>query len=218
MKSGSRPVTTLVYVHDPMCSWCWGFDPVRRRLFESLPDTVTVRRLLGGLAPDSDEPMPPEMRDYIQGQWRSIQQRIPGTRFDFAFWTRCAPRRSTWPACRAVIAARQQGDGFDDRMTTAIQRAYYAEARNPSDASTLLELATELGLDGRRFRDDLGAAATDRQLRDEIAEARALGIQGFPSLVLTGDGRHANSVAVPLDYIDHGPMLEFIDRRVAGTR
>jgi hypothetical protein len=51
-------VTTLVYVHDPMCSWCWGFDPVLRELVSSLPEGVAVRRLLGGLAPDSDEPMP----------------------------------------------------------------------------------------------------------------------------------------------------------------
>ena len=25
---------TLIYVHDPMCSWCWGFRPTFERLCE----------------------------------------------------------------------------------------------------------------------------------------------------------------------------------------
>lgn len=204
-----RPVKTLVYVHDPMCSWCWGFDPVLRKLLSSLPGGVSVRRLLGGLAPDSDEPMPREMREYIEGQWRSIQQRIPGTPFDFGFWTRCQPRRSTYPACRAVIAARQQGPGNDERMTHAIQRAYYLEARNPSDTSTLLDLAAELGLDEPQFECDLESGSTDRQLQEEIEESRALGIRGFPGLALLDGDTH---VQVAVDYTDHRPMLEVIIR------
>ena len=208
-------MATLVYVHDPMCSWCWGFDPVRRKLEAELSRDLELRRLLGGLAPDSDEPMTAEMRDYIQGQWRSIEQRIPGTRFDFGFWERCKPRRSTWPACRAVIAARQQGTGNDERMTQAIQRAYYTEARNPSDDSTLFELAAALGLDERRFSHDLASAATRRQLEGEIRESRSLGVRGFPSVVLV-DGESAMSV--PVSYTDHRPMLDLIDRRLAGPR
>jgi protein-disulfide isomerase-like protein with CxxC motif len=50
--------TTLIYVHDPMCSWCWGFADVYEELLEQLPPEVEIRRLLGGLAPDSDAPMP----------------------------------------------------------------------------------------------------------------------------------------------------------------
>lgn len=204
---------SLIYAHDPMCSWCWGFDPVRRELLASLPAGMAVRRLLGGLAPDSDEPMPPEMREYIRGQWRSIQQRIPGTRFDFGFWERCLPRRSTYPACRAVIAARRQGEKHDEEMTRAVQQAYYTEARNPSDISTLIELAAEIDLDQRAFRADLASEETDRQLAREIAECRSLGIEGFPSLLLI-DGRSRQ--LLPIDYNDPQPMLRLIFRYAAG--
>ena len=47
----------LIYVHDPMCSWCWGFAETWQTLTEQLPADMPVVRLLGGLAPDSDEPM-----------------------------------------------------------------------------------------------------------------------------------------------------------------
>jgi len=194
----------LIYVHDPMCSWCWGFAPVLGRLMSSLPESVTVRRLLGGLAPDSDVPMHTSIRDYVQDQWRRIQREIPGTEFNFDFWIRCAPRRSTYPACRAVIAARRQGAEFDSAMTRAIQRAYYLEARNPSEAQTLIDLARDIGLDEDMFARDLLSVDTDRRLRSEMKQARDLEVWGFPSLVMVEGGSRR---PVTVHYTDHRPML-----------
>ena len=57
---------TLLYVHDPMCSWCWGFARAYDELIERLPNGVPVVRILGGLAPDSDEPMPEDMKNYLK--------------------------------------------------------------------------------------------------------------------------------------------------------
>lgn len=198
---------TLYYVHDPMCSWCYGFGPALARLLAALPTRITVVRLLGGLAPDSEEPMTPEMRLRLQQTWQRIQHRIPETRFNHAFWTRCEPKRSTWPACRAVIAARAQDAAFDDAMTSAIQRAYYLEARNPSERDTLIELAREIGADANRFAADLDSDRTRNILAGEMAKAAALGVEGFPSLVLDCDGSRWR---IPVDYVDHGPMADLI--------
>ncbi len=184
---------TLYYAHDPMCSWCWAFAPAWEALGESLGppgrERLRIRRLLGGLAPDSDEPMPVPMQRHLQQTWSAIRQQVPGTRFNFDFWTRCRPRRSTWPACRAVIAAREQGEACDDAMVRAVQRAYYLDARNPSERDTLVALAGEIGLDTGRFEADLDAAETCAVHDAEMALVRRLGIRGFPSLVLAGDGR-----------------------------
>ena len=155
---------TLVYIHDPMCSWCWGFSRRYQQLTEVLPESIKVTRLLGGLAPDSSEPMPKEMQQYLQKTWKTIEVTIPGTRFNHDFWTLCQPRRSTWPACRAVIAARQQGPEYDLAMTIAIQQGYYLKAMNPSDDSTLIGFAEELGLDTESFSSRLNAEATRQQL------------------------------------------------------
>lgn len=204
-----RPAgAVLYYIHDPMCSWCWGFRPALADLLAGLPAEVRVVRLLGGLAQDSDEAMPAALQERLQQTWRSIRARIPGTEFNNEFWTRCAPRRSTWPACRAVIAARQQSSAFDLAMTGAIQRAYYLEARNPSDRETLVDLAGEIGADRTSFAAALDAPQTQDALTDEIARARELGADGFPALVLvTGSGSRWR---IPVDYTDAKPMLETI--------
>ena len=202
------PASVLYYVHDPMCSWCWGFAPVLAQLLQSLPAEIQVTRLLGGLAVDSDQPMPVELQQTIAATWQRIQQSIPGTQFNFDFWTQCAPRRSTWPACRAVIAARQQGDEFDARMTRAIQLAYYTQARNPSDESTLLELSNELGLDSKAFAEALAGETVQQQLLAEIERTRQLHATSFPSLVLDAAG---SVWPIAVDYNDSAPMLEMIN-------
>jgi putative protein-disulfide isomerase len=92
-------------------------------------------------------------------------------------------------------------------MTRAIQHAYYLEARNPSDRETLIALAEEIGADGEAFAQALDAPATRAELGQEIATARAMGVEGFPSLVLEQDGRRWR---IPVHYTNPGPMLETI--------
>lgn len=198
----------LIYVHDPMCSWCFAFEPVRRRLFDALAGRVPIERLVGGLAPDSAEPMPAAMRQMLQQTWRRIEQVVPGTQFNFDFWDRCEPRRSTYPANRAVLAAREQGAEFDARMSGRIQQAYYREARNPSDIATLVELAADIGLDAAQFAEALDSPRIHAALGDEIGRARAIGADGFPSLIVADDGR---LVRIGLDYNDADPMLRAIE-------
>ncbi|MFQ5344783.1 MAG: DsbA family protein [Mariprofundus sp.] len=203
----SRPV--LYYIHDPMCSWCWAFRPVwselQIQLQAQLPNRLEIIYLLGGLAPDCDMPMPAETRTMIRRHWQTITQRVPGTVFNDAFWSECEPRRSTWPACRAVIAAAMQLPDDHDTMILAIQQAYYLQARNPSDDGVLIDLAVELGLDADRFRADLHAPETQTALDAQMQQVQQLGVQGFPSLVLK-DGcgiRH-----IRIDYNDTDNMLQ----------
>jgi putative protein-disulfide isomerase len=88
---------------------------------QNLPSGITLINVLSGLAPDTEEPMPEAMREKLKDIWRTIQVKVPGTEFNFDYWDVCTPRRSTYRACRAVIAAGDHGPA----MIEAIQRAYY---------------------------------------------------------------------------------------------
>lgn len=195
----------LIYAHDPMCSWCWAFRPTWAEIEQNLPADITVKRLLGGLAPDSQEPMPEQTQAFLQDVWRTIETRVPGTRFNYAFWTDCKPRRSTYPACRAVIAARRQDTAYEQPMIDAIQLAYYQNAQNPSDTKTLVALAAALGLDAARFEADLDAPDTQAALMSEIQESQALGLKGFPSLALRDESGRVRSIRY--DYNDPSVVL-----------
>ena len=197
----------IYYVHDPMCSWCWGFSETYHKFIEKLDDQFEVKRLLGGLAPDSDVAMDDKTKAMIQSAWYKIEKTIPGVKFNFDFWALNIARRSTYPACRAVIAARSQGEQFDIKMTTAIQTAYYKNAKNPSDMVILLELADNIGLDTDLFTKDIDSPETQATLLSEIKYARSLNANSFPSLIQ----KNNHSIdSIRIDYLDQNVMLDAI--------
>ncbi len=200
-------MNTLIYVHDPMCSWCWAFASGWEKIRSELPEGVEVKTLIGGLAPDSDQPMPQDMQQFLAQTWRRIEESVPGTVFNHGFWTDCQPRRSTWPACRAVCAAETLHSGAGQAMTTAIQKAYYTAARNPSDVETLLDLAESIALDKKEFEALINSDENRAEHRRQMEEAQSLGVDSYPTLLLqTGQqiGR------LPLDYNNADATLKAI--------
>nr|MBA3324286.1 DsbA family protein [Paracoccaceae bacterium] len=41
----------LLYVADPMCSWCWGFAPVIADIRAAFRDRLPLHLVMGGLRP-----------------------------------------------------------------------------------------------------------------------------------------------------------------------
>lgn len=177
---------TLYYVADPMCSWCWGFHAALMEVKANLPRDIPLVYVMGGLARDSDEPMSDETKLYVQNAWRAVTSET-GAEFNWDFWKVCQPRRSTYPSCRAFYAAKAQGDAEGVEMFEAIQRAYYQEARNPSDVETLVALADEVGLDVDQFEADLLSEEIEKEMQDGFNIRRFLNANEFPSLVLKND-------------------------------
>jgi len=199
----------LYYVHDPMCSWCWAFRPVWLAFRAQVPVVLDISYIMGGLAADSEEPMPLRLQRQIQAHWHNIQTHVLGTVFNFEFWQDNIPRRSTYAACRAVIAARYQNPAYEDAMIYEIQKAYYLYAKNPSDADVLEGCAKGLVLDMQRFHQDMGSDACQEQLLFEMALSQKIGSRGFPSLILSLEGENH---LIKLDYNDAEIMLTQIDQ------
>ncbi len=198
----------LYYIHDPMCSWCWGFSKTWSKVKKELNSDIEIIYVLGGLAPDNNEIMDERMREYVQMNWKKIEKRIPGTRFNYNFWQECQPRRSTYPACRAVLATNNQDKNLESNMINKIQQGYYLQAKNPSEDDVLVGFANELGLDIKRFRIDLNSEETNKKLMQNIELAGSLNIYGFPSLIL-----HASNTSkhIVIDYNDDISILNQIN-------
>ncbi|WP_090332604.1 DsbA family protein [Nitrosomonas sp. Nm51] len=192
-----------------MCSWCYAFDNSWLKLQQVLPEQVQITCVLGGLAPDTTEPMPEAMRRMIQQTWRKIEKMVPGVRFNYDFWSRNTPVRSTYPACRAILAAKKQNPAVEAQMLRAIQNAYYQFAKNPSLFETLQECAEVIGLDSAEFRSDLSSEYIDSALKQQLHLAAGLNAFSFPSLRLL---HQDTAYPITVDYLDHQTMLKDINK------
>jgi len=201
---------TLYYIHDPMCSWCWGFRSTWQQLQQNLSSAIEVTYLVGGLAADTDQPMPIAMQQSLAATWQRIQQHIPGTQFNYDFWnpsSNTQPRRATYPSCRAVLAAKAQQPSSEQAMIEAIQQVYYLQAKNPANLDVLTAVAETIDLQPDQFLQDITSPAIEQEFLRQLAQARQLSNQGFPSLVL----KHGNSHhAIPLDYNNSQTMKQAI--------
>lgn len=197
----------IFYIHDPMCSWCYAFSQSWFALQQALPRDMEIVYLAGGLAPDTTEPMPPATQKMVQQAWQRIEQTVPGVHFNWDFWSRNTPVRATYPACRAVLAAKKQRAGAEAEMIRAIQTAYYQQAKNPSLPETLQACAREIGLNEAVFIEDLGSPAMESELQHQIQLARSMDGYSYPSVRLV----HNNTVfPIAIDYLDHQTMLDEI--------
>lgn len=190
-----------------MCSWCWGFKPTLETFKRKLPSDIKIQYLLGGLAEDSSALMPLSMQRDIKNTWRKIQSSIPNTQFNYDFWTDNKPRRSTYAACRAVIAARTMQSDLHFKMIDKIQTAYYLDALNPSDTDILIGLAKALKLDSTQFKRLLLSDDTQQALMQEIEYSRELGVYSYPSLILMNG---ENIKTINIHYCDYQAILNEI--------
>ena len=197
----------LYYFHDPMCSWCYAFDKVLTEIETLLPDSIRLTKIIGGLAPDSDTPMPAHLINTIQSNWHQIEKTVPHVQFNFEFWSNNQPFRSTYPSCRAVLAAKKQSPAFENKMIQQIQWAYYKNAENPSLNQTLIQCAQRIGLNIELFKIDYTSQEIELALQKDIQFARSLAVSSYPSLRLDIDNQ---IVAINIDYNNAQNMLKQI--------
>src|SRR5450830_630029 len=136
----------LLYVMDPMCSWCWGFAPVAEALVEQAQAAgVELHLVVGGLRTGSGAALEPATRRYILEHWQAVTDATGQTfKRDGAL-----PEGfvyDTEPACRAIVTARSLAPDCAWKLLGLIQRAFYVEGRDVTLASVLVELAETAGI------------------------------------------------------------------------
>ena len=84
-------------------------------------------------------------------------------------------------------------------------------AQNPSDDSTLISIAVDLGLDEKQFSLDLNSPETQQEFDSEMRLGRQLGAQGFPSMILVKDDK---AQYLPLDYNNSSYVIDMVNKLI----
>lgn len=179
----TRADKRIFYFADPMCSWCWGFSPVIARIAVEAGERAPVRLVAGGLRVGTTEPMDARAKAVVREHWEHVQA-ATSQPFDFAFFAREGFVYDTGPACRAAVAMRNLAPEQTLAYLEALQRGFYADGRDVTDPAVLAALAGPFCAGADVFAAVYAAPEVEEATAADFRLTQALGIAGFPAVVL----------------------------------
>lgn len=178
----------LIYVADPMCSWCWGFAPVIRAVSAAIAGKAALRVLPGGLRTGVTMPLHESEVSSIMHHWRAVAERS-GQPFDFERPLDTNFVYDSEAACRALsIMNRERPKSALDYLHS-LHQAFYVGRRDLKDAEVLADYAQSFGCQRGAFIEQLDSGAARDWLADDLHLVSQLGVQGFPSVLLRSGQR-----------------------------
>lgn len=185
----------LIFVGDPMCSWCYGFGKEMTALVESMPD-LDVQVVLGGMAAGSTSVLDDAGKQFRLTHWARVEQ-MSGAEFNRdALLARKNFVYDTEPVCRAVVAARLIEPSADLlKVFRAFQRAFYVDGLDTTNGEVLSLVGAQaltaegFNVDAQAFHQVWASEEAIQAARADFALTRKLGVSGFPSLFVEADGK-----------------------------
>lgn len=172
----------LIYIADPMCSWCWGFAPSIEAVASNHP-RLPIRLVMGGLRPGAAaQQLDDQMRAYLQNAWSAVAERS-GQPFDHAFLDRPGWVYDTEQAAVAVVAMRRLDESLTLPFLSAVQRAFYVDGIDVTDATVYPNLVESFPVDQTAFLTMLNDEVTRKMAWGDFSHSRRWGISGFPALL-----------------------------------
>ncbi|WP_161887694.1 DsbA family protein [Pontibacter russatus] len=180
----------LIYVMDPMCSWCYGFAPVIKRLEAEQEGTLQFKLVMGGLRPGTEKPLDEPMKEQLKHHWQDVEK-ISGQPIDYNFFDREGFIYDTEPACRAVVTIRYLKPEVEFEMAEAVQSAFYARNQDVTKPAVLAAIALQFGVEEDVFLDKFASDEMLEKTQQDFLIARHLQANAFPSLyLLNGTNLH----------------------------
>lgn len=185
----------LIYVADPMCSWCYGFGKEVSALVQRHPE-LTLEIVTGGLRDGGTEKLDDSGKRFRLEHWARVEA-ASGLPFNReGFLARENFVYDTEPICRAFVAARLLAPDADLlSVFRALQRGFYIDALDTTDGRTLSLLASQAlseaghAIDAEAFFQQWTSATVIAATKGDFAWARSVGVRSFPALILEQEGR-----------------------------
>ncbi|KJK24426.1 thioredoxin [Burkholderiaceae bacterium 16] len=188
----------LIYVGDPMCSWCYGFGKELDLLVSRFPH-LDLRIVVGGLRAGATDVLDDAGKQFRLQHWARVEQ-MSGLPFNRqGLLDRKGFVYDTEPICRAIVAARSLApEATILAVFRALQHAFYVEALDTTDGMVLADAVARalkrqgIGLAAEQILGKWSSAAIIAETQADFALARSWNISSFPVLALrVGNELHA---------------------------
>lgn len=205
MREATDERPTVTQFTDPMCTWCWGSEPIRRRLQTAYGEQLRFRFVTGGLVEDFDEFHDPandvSEPAEVAPHWLVASERH-GMPVDTAIFE-ADPAQSTYPASVAFVAARRQDRDRGHRYLRRLREAYATQIRNVNRRDEQVRIADAVGLNVEAFAAALDDGTARRAFEEDLSRTRDAGVRAFPTYRVEGpEGERRLSGFQPFERLD----------------
>jgi len=179
----------LIYIFDPLCGWCYGFDPVMMRLERNYADEVDFVVFSGGmLVGEAARPIA-EMRGYIKSVLPTLAERT-GIEVGDAFLTGILEDdtyiNDSLPPSMALNAFKELKPEGALAYAHDLQFAHFVEGKSLNDPATFVAVAESNGVGAEAFMERYQDPECRGRTEAEFELWRGLGVSGYPTLILAG--------------------------------
>jgi len=178
----------LLYVADPMCSWCWGFSPVISQVQRTYGDKVPMQIMMGGLRPGTIHAMTDNDKTMVKDHWGHVTE-ASGQPFDFSFFDLDGFVYDTEPACRSIVTARKLDESKTLGFLEAVHGAFYRDKKDTTNTDQLCDIAGDAGFNKELFKQFFTSDEIMEETQGDFWFSQKSGITGFPTLVAVEDGK-----------------------------
>lgn len=181
----------IISYTDPYCTWCWGSEPILRKIQEVYGQQVHIRFVMGGLVEDMRKFSDPGAGiggelwyKQVADHWLEASDRHRMPVDEQVYYDIKDEVFSTYPACIAFEAARLQDEEIAIRYLRRLREGAAAERKAIQRLEVQVELAAEVGLDIEQFTADIESGKANRLFQEDLQECRVQGVRGFPTFLV----------------------------------
>ncbi len=197
----------LIYVGDPMCSWCYGISPELDKVASHYKGKLEIEIVMGGLRPYNTETMF-DLKDFLADHWQEVNHRS-GQPFSYGILENQKITYDTEPPSRAVVTVRQLTPHKTLAFFTAIQKDFYFKNKNMHLVESYYSSLDELGIDRDKFYTLFMSDEMKTLVKKDFERANSLKVHSFPTLLLVKNDR---TYFVANGYSTVDKMIERIDK------
>jgi putative protein-disulfide isomerase len=200
--------TKIIYVGDPLCSWCYGFAPEIAKVKEHF-DSLHFQVVIGGLRPYNTETMA-DIGDLLKEHWEAVEKRSDQP-FNYGIIEDKTFVYDTEPPARAVIVMRELNKDAEFEFFKEVQHLFYEQNKNTNDVKVYLPLLEKHEVDSEEFENTFESQWAKMEVKKDFQLATQMSVSGFPALLLDHEGKF---YVVCKGYAKAGPIIGAIEKVV----
>ena len=170
----------IIYVGDPMCSWCWGISNHLKAL-KNHYSQYKFSIVLGGLRPGGGEAWDDKMKSFLKHHWEEVTKRS-GQPFGYALFDKEDFNYDTEPACRAVVTAKRWVED-DLAFYEAVSRKFYVENEDPNEIEFYRSICKAFKIPFDDFVADFKSEELKYKTHQDFQLNRQWGVRGYPTVL-----------------------------------